>query len=94
MFDQMTSLSLSQVFKNIQCELYQIKSVSASKSDVRVTFHGIQVPQEYFIINIRPILMGHRRTFQVYICENPDGCGLLSSVHHRRFQCCASVVPV
>ena len=26
MFDQMTSLSLSQVFKNIQCELYQIKS--------------------------------------------------------------------
>ena len=34
MFDQMTSLSLSQVFKNIQCELYQNKSVSASKSDV------------------------------------------------------------
>ena len=38
MFDQMTSLSLSQVFKNIQCELYQIKSVSASKSDVWTKF--------------------------------------------------------
>ena len=24
-------------------------------------------------------------TFQVYICENPDGFGLLSSVNHRRF---------
>ena len=38
MFDQMTSLSLSQVFKNIQCELYQIKSVSASRSDVWTKF--------------------------------------------------------
>ena len=38
MFDQMTSLSFSQVFKNIQCELYQIKSVSASKSDVWTKF--------------------------------------------------------
>ena len=26
-------------------------------------------------------------TFQVYICENPDGFGLLSSINHRRFQC-------
>ena len=31
MFDQMTSLSLSQVLRRL-CELYQIKSVSASKS--------------------------------------------------------------
>ena len=38
MFDQMTSLSLSQMFKNIQCELYQIKSVSASTSDVWTKF--------------------------------------------------------
>ena len=38
MFDQMTSLSLSQMFKNIQCELYQIKSVSPSKSDVWTKF--------------------------------------------------------
>ena len=38
MFDQMTLLSLSQVFKNIQCEVYQIKSVSASKSDVWTKF--------------------------------------------------------
>ena len=38
MFDQMTSLSLSQVFKNIQCGIYQIKSVSSSKSDVWTKF--------------------------------------------------------
>ena len=38
MFDQMTSLSLSQVFTSIQCALYQIKSVSASKSDVWTKF--------------------------------------------------------
>ena len=24
-----------------------------------VTFHGIQVPREYFIINIRPVPLGH-----------------------------------
>ena len=23
----------------------------------------------------------------MYICENPDGFGLLSSINHRRFQC-------
>ena len=26
-------------------------------------------------------------TFQVYICENPDEFGILSSINHRRFQC-------
>ena len=38
MSDQMTSLSLSQVSRNIRCGLYQIKSVSASKSDVWTKF--------------------------------------------------------
>ena len=48
MFDQMTSLSLSQVFKNIQCELYQIKSVSASKSDVWTKF-GLVTPTVHLL---------------------------------------------
>ena len=26
---------------------------------IYVTFHGIQVPREYFIINIRPVPLGH-----------------------------------
>ena len=26
---------------------------------INVTFHGIQVPREYFIIDIRPVPLGH-----------------------------------
>ena len=45
---------------------YTLSSTSTStfifhftSTSTSVTFHGIQVPREYFIINIRPVPLGH-----------------------------------